>query len=171
MQRSGRVGCLTFVVISAAVLTACSESYSAAQCEANGSGNQHTLQSLNGSLTKDRGNMSALLGRARCLYFLGNYAQAVQDMSEVLRRESKQAEAYLYRGKSLKMLGRIPEALQDYSAAIALRPTADAYYGRGLTYLDEFHGGKGPRGAERFHRGDQARRQTRRRPSVPRPGL
>lgn len=142
MQRSGRVGCLAVVIISMAVLTACSESFSAAQCEANGSGNQQTLQSLNGLLTKDHGNTSALLGRGRCLYFLGNYLQAVQDMSEVLRREPKQAEAFLFRGKSLKMLGRIPQALQDYSAALTLRPTADAYYGRGLTYLNEFHGTK-----------------------------
>lgn len=142
MAGVARISCLTVAIVSAAFLAACGESYSAAQCEANGSGNQHTLQSLNDLLTRDRGNTSALLGRARCLYFLGNYPQAVQDMSEVLRREPKQAEAFLYRGKSLKMLGRIPQALQDYSAAIALRPTADAYYGRGLTYLSEFHGAK-----------------------------
>ena len=142
MAGVGRVASLTVVLIGAAFIAACGESFSAAHCEANAAGNQQALQSLNALLGKNRGNTPALLARARCFYFLGNYGQAVQDSSEVLRREPKQAEAHLFRGKSLKMLGRIPEALQDYSAAIALRPTADAYYGRGLTYLREFRGAK-----------------------------
>jgi tetratricopeptide (TPR) repeat protein len=142
MTGVGRVVGLAVALITAAFMTAARESFSAAHCEANAAGNQQALQSLNALLGKNRDNTSVLLARARCFYFLGNYAQAVQDMSEVLRREPKQAEAHLVRGKSLKMLGRIPQALQDYSAAIAIRPTADAYYGRGLTYLREFRGAK-----------------------------
>lgn len=142
MTNSGRVVSLIVALIGISLVVACSESFSAAHCEANAAGNQQALQSLNAVLSKNRDNTAALIARARCFYFLGNYAQAVQDASEILRREPKQAEAHLVRGKSLKMLGRIPQALQDYSAAITLRPTADAYYGRGLTYLREFQGAK-----------------------------
>lgn len=140
MPRVGRVGCLTAVIVSAMLLSACGDSFSTAHCEANAGGNQQALHSLNATLSKNRENTGALLARARCIYFLGNYSQAVQDTSEVIRREPKQADAYLFRARSLKMLGQIPQALQDYSTAIQLRPTPDAYYGRGLTYSKEFKG-------------------------------
>ncbi|CUS38594.1 tetratricopeptide repeat protein [Candidatus Nitrospira nitrificans] len=142
MTSFGRVAGPAIVLIGVSFVAACGESFSAAHCEANAAGNPQALQSLNALISKNPESTPALLARARCFYFLGNYAQAVQDASEVLRREPKQAEAHLFRGKSLKMLGRIPQALQDYSAAIALHPTADAYYGRGLTYLREFRGAK-----------------------------
>ena len=89
MTGVGRVVGLAVALITAAFMTACSESFSAAHCEANAAGNQQALQSLNALLGKNRDNTSVLLARARCFYFLGNYAQAVQDMSEVLRREPK----------------------------------------------------------------------------------
>ncbi|MGB4995727.1 MAG: tetratricopeptide repeat protein, partial [Nitrospira sp.] len=80
------------------------------------------------------------LARARCHYFLGAYAQALQDASEVIRRLPNKADAYLLRAKAGKMLGQIPQALQDYSAAIKFQPTAEAHYGRGLTYVREYQG-------------------------------
>jgi tetratricopeptide (TPR) repeat protein len=142
MRKLSRVAGLTVALSGAILIAACGESFSATHCEANAAGNPQALQSLNALLGKNRSNTTVLLARARCFYFLGNYGQAVQDASDVLRREPKQAEAHLVRGKSLKMLGRISQALQDYTAAITLRPTADAYYGRGLTYLREFRGAK-----------------------------
>ena len=142
MKRVARVACLIVGLIGMSFIAACGESFSAPQCEANAAGNPQALQSLSALLSKNRDNTPALLARARCQYFLGNYVQAAQDASDVLRREPKQAEAHLVRGKSLKMLGQIPQALQDYSAAITLRPTVEAYYGRGLTYLREFRGAK-----------------------------
>lgn len=132
--------CLAAVAVIAVLVSACGDSFSAAHCEPNASGNQEALQSLNAVLSKNRANTGALLAHARCVYFLGDYSQAVQETSEVIRREPKQAEAYLFRARSLKMLGRIPQAMQDYSTAIDLRPTADAYYGRGLAYSKEFQG-------------------------------
>lgn len=142
MSGAGRIASLVCALIGVSLVGGCGESFSATQCEANSAGNPQALQSLNTLLGKNHDNTAALLGRARCLYFLGNYAQAVQDASEVIRREPKKADAHLFRGKSLKMLGQIPQALEGYSTAIRLKPTADAYYGRGLTYLVEFHGAK-----------------------------
>ena len=74
------------------------------------------------------------------LLFLGSYAHALQDASEVIRRLPNKAEAYLIRAKAGKMLGQIPQALDDYSTSIRLRPSAEAHYGRGLTYVREYQG-------------------------------
>jgi tetratricopeptide (TPR) repeat protein len=119
---------------------ACGDASIEASCEANGKGNRDTLELLTRLLDHKRNQTGLYLARARCLYFLGSYAQAQQDASEVIRRLPNKPEAYLIRAKAEKMLGRISQALDDYSAAIRLRPTADAHYGRGLTYMREFQG-------------------------------
>jgi tetratricopeptide (TPR) repeat protein len=140
MTRADRFGCVAVALLSVMLVAACGDSFGAAHCEANGSGNQQALQSLNALLGKNPSNTAAYLARARCFYFLGAYAPAVQDASEVIRREPNQAEAYLFRAKAGKMLGHIPQALNDYTAAIRLQPSAEAYYGRGLAYVREFRG-------------------------------
>lgn len=140
MTRVGGYGCAAVVLLSVVLVAAGGDSFGAAHCEANGSGNQQALQSLNALLGKNRDNTALYLARARCFYFLGAYPPAVQDASEVMRREPNQAEAYLLRAKAGKMLGHIPQALNDYTAAIRLQPTADAHYGRALTYVREFRG-------------------------------
>jgi len=119
---------------------ACGDASVEAYCEANGKGNRDALELLNHLLDQKRNQTGVYLARARCLYFLGSYAQAVQDASEVIRRQPNQAEAYLIRAKAGKMLGRIPQALDDYSSSIRLRPGAEAHYGRGLTYVREYRG-------------------------------
>lgn len=140
MTRVDRYGCTAVGLVSAVLVAACGDSFSVAHCEANGNGNQQALQSLNAQFGKNHGNTAAYLARARCHYYLGSYVPAVQDASEVIRREPKQAEAYLFRAKAMKMLGQIPQALQDYTVAIRLQPTAEAYYGRALTHVREFRG-------------------------------
>jgi len=140
MTRIGRYGCTAVVLLSLVLVAAGGDALGAAQCDAGGSGNQQALQSLNAALAKNRDNTALYLARARCFYFLGAYAPTVQDASEVIRREPNQAAAYLLRAKAGKMLGRIPQALNDYTAAIRLQPTADAHYGRGLTYVRELRG-------------------------------
>lgn len=140
MGRAGRYVRIAIPLFSVLLVVACGDPSDDAYCEADGSGNQQALQFLNKVLERKRNNTGAYLARARCLYFLGSYAQAVQDASEVIRRVPDQAEAYLLRAKAGKMLGQIPQALNDYATAIRLHPTADAYYGRALTYLREAQG-------------------------------
>lgn len=130
-SRSIRTHCPA--LFSVLLVVACGDPSNDAYCEANARDHQQSFQFLNSVLERKRNNTGAYLARARCLYFLGSYAQAVQDASEVIRRVPNQAEAYLFRAKAGKMLGQIPQALTDYSAAIRLQPTADAYYGRALT--------------------------------------
>lgn len=138
MEQVGRYGFAAVGLLSAALIIACGGSVEAGRCEANKGGNQQTLQLLNALLAKDRDNTAAYVSRARCHYFVGMYMQAFQDASEALRRDRNHAEAYLIRAKAGKMLGAIPQAVNDYTASIRLHPTADAYYGRALTYVREF---------------------------------
>jgi tetratricopeptide (TPR) repeat protein len=138
MAGVGRYAWIALALGVVLLSAACSDPSSDAYCDASARDNQQSLQFLNQVLERKRNNTGVYLARARCQYFLGSYAQAVQDASEVISRLPKQAEAHLIRAEAGKMLGQIAQALNDYSAAIRLHPTADAYYGRGLTYRGTF---------------------------------
>lgn len=127
-------------LVSALLVVACGDSFSDAYCEAGNSGNQQTVEHLTHVLERKRNQTGIYLARARCFYLLGAYAQAAQDASEVIRRLPNKADAYLIRAKATKMLGRIQQALDDYSTSIRLHPSAEAHYGRGLTYVREYRG-------------------------------
>ena len=140
MGQAGR--CVGSLVALCGLLlaVACGDASVDAYCEANGKGNQDTLELLTRVLEQKRNQTGLYLARARCYYLLGSYAQAVQDASEVIRRVPNKADAYLIRAKAGKMQGQIPQALDDYSTAIRLSPSAEAHYGRGLTYVREYQG-------------------------------
>lgn len=140
MGQAGR--CVGSMVALCGLLlaVACGDASVDATCEANGKGNQDTLELLTRVLEHKRNQTGLYLARARCYYFLGSYAQALQDASEVIRRLPNKADAYLIRAKAGKMLGQIPQSLDDYSTSIRLHPSAEAYYGRGLTYVREYQG-------------------------------
>ena len=140
MGRAGRIARGIMVLVSVLLLASCGDSFNDAYCEANNHRNQQTVEHLTNVLEQKRNQPGLYLARARCHYFLGAYAQALQDASEVIRRLPNKADAYLLRAKAGKMLGQIPQALQDYSAAIKFQPTAEAHYGRGLTYVREYQG-------------------------------
>ena len=98
-----RVG--SFVALCSVLwVAACGEPSVDAYCEANGKGNQQTLQLLTDVLERKRNQTGLYLARARCHYFLGSYAHALQDASEVIRRLPNKADAYLIRAKAGKKL-------------------------------------------------------------------
>jgi len=140
MGLAGRCAGSIVALCGLLLAVACGDASVDAYCEASGKGNQETLELLTRLLDQKRNHTGLYLARARCLYVLGSYAQAQQDASEVIRRLPNKPEAYLIRAKAGKMLGQIPQALEDYSTSIRLRPTAEAYYGRGLTYVREYQG-------------------------------
>ncbi len=140
MGRAGRYAGSIVALCSVFLVVACGDSFRDAHCEANGKGNQQALELLTHVLEQKRNQTGLYLARARCFYFLGSYAQALQDASEVIRRLPNKADAYLIRARAAKMLGQISQALDDYSASIRLHPSADAHYGRGLTYVREYQG-------------------------------
>ncbi|MCW5799107.1 MAG: tetratricopeptide repeat protein [Nitrospira sp.] len=140
MGRAGRCAGSVVALCGLLLAVACGDASIDAYCEANGKGNQETLKLLTHVLEQKRNQTGIYLARARCFYFLGSYAQALQDASEVIRRVPNKADAYLIRAKASKMLGQIPQALDDYSMSIRLRPGAEAHYGRGLIYVREHQG-------------------------------
>lgn len=140
MGQAGRCAGSIVALCSLLLAVACGDGSVDAYCEANGKGNQETLELLTHVLEQKRNQTGIYLARARCFYFLGSYAQALQDASEVIRRLPNKADAYLIRAKAGKMLGQFPQALEDYSTSIRLRPSAEAHYGRGLTYVREYQG-------------------------------
>ena len=140
MGRAGRYAGGFMAWCCLCLMAACGEPAGDAYCEANGKGNQQALELLTNVLEKKRTQPGLYLARARCFYFLGSYAEALQDASEVIRRLPNKADAYLIRAKAGKMLGQIPQALDDYSTSIRLHPSAEAHYGRGLTYVREYQG-------------------------------
>lgn len=140
MGQAGRYAGSILALCCLLWVTACGNPSAEANCELNGKNNPSTLRVLTDALERTRNQTGLYLARARCHYYLGSYAQAVDDASEVIRRLPNKPEAYLLRAKAGKMLGGIPQALDDYSTSIRLRPTAEAYYGRGLTYVREYQG-------------------------------
>ncbi len=140
MEQAGRYAGSVVALCGLLLAVACGDASVDAHCDANGKGNQDTLKLLTHVLEQKRNQTGLYLARARCHYVLGSYAQAVEDASEVIRRLPNKPEAYLLRAKAGKMLGQIQQALEDYSTSIRLRPTAEAYYGRGLTYVREYRG-------------------------------
>mgnify|MGYP001308136402 CR=1 FL=1 len=123
MTRAGRYGCAVVARLSIVRVAARADSLAAAQCETDGSGNQQALQSLNALLGKDHGNTTAYLVHARCFYFLGAYAPAVQNASEVIRRDPSPVHPDAHDGRALtyvrEFLGKDREALTDFAAAFA----------------------------------------------------
>ncbi len=107
-------------------------------CENNSAENSQTLEFWNHVLAKDHANGPAYLSRGRCWYYLHDYHRALPDLNEAIRLDSKSAEAFLYRARTTRMLGQIQQALADYSRSIQIKPSAEAYMGRGGTLQDEF---------------------------------
>ncbi|MBS0170887.1 MAG: tetratricopeptide repeat protein [Nitrospira sp.] len=143
MGQAGRCAGMIVALCGLLLTAACGGPSADANCELNGKHNQSTLDLLTHVLEQKRNQTGLYLARARCYYYLGSYAQALQDASEVIRRLPNKADAYLVRAKAGKMLGQIPQALDDYSTSIRLRPSAEAHYGRGLTYVREYQGKDG----------------------------
>ena len=51
---------------------------------------------------------------------LGNYAQAVNDLSRAVELNSNSVSAYYYRAKALQYMGRSTDAAADYSRAAVM---------------------------------------------------
>lgn len=65
---------------------------------------------------------------------LKDFAGALNDITEAIKRKDDFEKAWLCRGNILSKLNRLPEALEDYTLAIHHYPSYGlAYYNRALT--------------------------------------
>jgi WD40 repeat protein/tetratricopeptide (TPR) repeat protein/tRNA A-37 threonylcarbamoyl transferase component Bud32 len=71
--------------------------------------------------------------RGRAQHRLGQWARAVNDLSEAIERGADETHLWLFRGVARGNLGRWPEAIEDLSEVIRRdRENASAYLNRGL---------------------------------------
>ncbi len=73
------------------------------------------------ALATDPAMISALLGRAKCLYELQDYAGAIRDTDRVIEIDPDVADAYIIRGESHDRREEYDESLADYVQASRLK--------------------------------------------------
>ena len=88
-------------------------------------------------LTIDSDNIHALHNRGISFERLGQYLQAIQDFSEVIKLDLENANAFFNRGCCYDSIGEIDLAISDYSVALELDMKASANWLRNSS-LDSF---------------------------------
>ena len=83
------------------------------------------LSRVNGTLSKDPGDLLARLSRSWLLLRLERPLEGISDATYFITREPDVAWAYYNRGHCNKMLGRGAEAVRDFETALRLLPPAD----------------------------------------------
>ncbi|MDO3378484.1 tetratricopeptide repeat protein [Geoalkalibacter halelectricus] len=72
--------------------------------------------------------------RGMARFAVGDYRQALQDFSQVLRFDGANHRAYANRGLCYRLLGRLQQSLKDYEKAVEMAPAAlDGFWGRAQT--------------------------------------
>jgi tetratricopeptide (TPR) repeat protein len=76
----------------------------------------------------------AYIARADLNLSLGRLEPALEDLNEIIARDSTNSIAYLNRGVIKEKQGSLEGAVEDYSHSIYLRPSADAHFNRANAY-------------------------------------
>ena len=84
----------------------------------------------------DKNFIDALYSLACAKFDLGEYKDAIKDFDAVLRVIPDLQIAYNYKAAAYVALEDYKKALKAYSSAIVVNPNADAFYNRGVFYLD-----------------------------------
>jgi len=70
---------------------------------------------------------------------IGQYDQAISDLTKALEINPRFADAYLFRADAYAQIGKYDQAISDYTKALEINPRfAHAYWGRGFIYLKTF---------------------------------
>jgi tetratricopeptide (TPR) repeat protein len=97
--------------------------------------NQAGLAEAEAEIAKDPQSPHTWNQAAIILMQAGNYARAVEYISQAIRLAPEDAVNYWNRGRILFDLERYEEALADYSVAIQIEPSAALYAGRSVVHL------------------------------------
>ncbi len=84
----------------------------------------------------DNSFIDALYSLACTKYDLGEYEGAIADFNKLTRAIPDLQIAYTLRGSAYAALEDYKEALKDYSTAILISPDSDAFFNRGVLFLD-----------------------------------
>jgi tetratricopeptide (TPR) repeat protein len=77
---------------------------------------------------------AAYLNRGIALHALGERETALEDLNQALSLDENLTRAYDERGRIFLEKKDSQRALNDFSKSVAIRPTTDGYYQRGLLY-------------------------------------
>jgi Putative Zn-dependent protease, contains TPR repeats len=77
---------------------------------------------------KDKKDPQLLMTVANSVYLSGNYSQAIEMYSQLLKSDSKNDMVYLYRGNGYFLIGDLPKAIADYTQGISLNPNRTDFY-------------------------------------------
>jgi len=92
-------------------------------------------QIIDGSETSDQVRLAAYLSRAAASYLAGEFGNAIQDYSAIIRAQPGNATAYHERGLAYLKESQFPRAIADFSEAIHLNLNyANAFNNRGTVY-------------------------------------
>lgn len=109
----------------------------------NRGNSRYNLQDLEGAkadyamaVASDKSFIDAQYSLACAQYDLGEYEDAIKTFSSVLQLVPDLQIAYTLRASAYFALKDYKNALKDYSNAILARPDSDAFYNRGVYFLD-----------------------------------
>ncbi|GAA4268179.1 tetratricopeptide repeat protein [Hyunsoonleella aestuarii] len=109
----------------------------------NRGNSRYNLEDFNGAkadytkaVALDKNFVDAQYSLACAKYDLGEYERAIKDFDAVLKVIPDLQIAYTLRASAHAALENYKKALKDYSTAILVNPSSDAFYNRGLFYLD-----------------------------------
>lgn len=80
--------------------------------------------------------LDALYSLGCVKYDLGEFESAIIDFSKIIGLVPTLQTTYFLRASAYMALKQYTKALEDYSVAIIVNPNAEAYYNRGVFYLD-----------------------------------
>jgi tetratricopeptide (TPR) repeat protein len=92
------------------------------------------LADNNAYLDREPRSVSGLVRRAQIFVALGDPEHALADLRDAMSIEPANAPALVVRGNAYRRQGDLVRAIDDYTAAIVLRPFAEAYHERGVAW-------------------------------------
>jgi len=96
---------------------------------------REALEAAESALGIDTNSEEALIVRSRGFALLKNYADAIEDVSDVIRSEPENINALYWRGTYYRDANRLQDAIRDFEQALTLQPDHwQAIAGRADTY-------------------------------------
>lgn len=88
------------------------------------------------AIKRDPELLDALYSLGCVKYDLGEFESAISDFSKIISLVPTLQSTYFLRASSYMALKQYTKALEDYSLAIIVSPNTEAYYNRGVFYLE-----------------------------------
>jgi len=92
---------------------------------------REAVHSFEQAIAIDNTHYEAWREKGKALYILKQYPEALTSIDQAIQRQDQDFVLYIFRGTILQLLERYEEAVEPYTKAIAIKPSIQAYAGRG----------------------------------------